>query len=258
MEGQATFKVSKKTDNSKFAEAKITFYVPAAKVGTTYYKTLTKAFTNAPSRSTIVLNNDVIESVNFTGSAPRAQDHELTLDLNGHILKATATSSYALRVDYGTVTVIDSAGTGGIEYGKDYAFLVSHLAGDYPSKLIIESGTFKGKTSVLQAGLAGGTGSNRKYYGGDVVINGGTFITVPDTNETYDENGNFKYTLNILDMDESAYAGGIYSVSSITVNGGTFYKFNPADNLAEGANTNFVSENHAVNKEDDWYSVTTE
>ena len=59
-------------------------------------------------------------------------------------------------------------------------------------------------------------------------------------------------------MDESAYAGGIYSVSSITVNGGTFYKFNPADNLAEGANTNFVSENHAVNKEDDWYSVTTE
>ena len=152
----------------------------------------------------------------------------------------------------------DSVGTGGIEYGKDYAFLVSHLAGDYPSKLIIESGNFSGKTSVLQAGQPGGSGSNYKYYGGDAIIKGGVFNIVPDTNETYDSDGNFKYGLNMLDMNESAYAGGIYSPSSISVEGGKFYKFNPANNLAEGSNTNFVADGFKSEKNGDWYEVIPE
>lgn len=150
----------------------------------------------------------------------------------------------------------DSVGTGAIQYGKDYAFLVGHLAGDYPSKLIIESGTFIGKTSVLQAGQPGGSGANYKYYGGEVVVNGGIFNTIPDVNEVYDSNGNFKYSLNMLDMNESAYAGGIYSPSSILVKGGEFYKFDPANNLAEGPNTNFVADGFKSENNGDWYEVT--
>ena len=251
--GQAIFRITK---DGKYAEAKITFYIPSASINGTYYKTLNNAFKAAQSGDTIILNNDITESISFSGTAPRTQDFELTLDLNGHTINGTSSTSYALRVDYGEITVKDSVGTGGIEYGKDYAFLVGHLAGDYPSKLIIESGNFTGKTSVLQAGLPGGTGANYKYYGGDVLITGGIFNIVPDTDETYDSEGNFKYGLNMLDMNESAYAGGIYSPSSITVKGGKFYKFNPANNLAEGTNTNFVADGFKSEKNGDWYEVT--
>lgn len=257
-EGQASFKVTEKNNSSKYAEAKIIFYTPSAKIGDVYYKTLANAFKAANSGDTIVLNNDTTESIWFSGVAPRTQDFELTFDLNGHKLTGTSNSSYTLRVDYGVVTVKDSVGTGEIVYGKDYAFLVGHLAGDYPSKLVIESGKFTGKTSVLQAGQPGGSGSNYKYYGGDVVIKGGTFNTVPDVNETYDSEGNFKYSLNLLDMNESNYAGGIYSPSSISVEGGRFYKFNPANNLAEGANTSFLAEGFKSEKNNDWYVVVLE
>ena len=253
--GQAIFRVSK---DGKYAEAKITFYIPSASINGVYYKTLGNAFKAAQNGDTIVLNNDTTESIWFSGTAPRVQDFKLTFDLNGHTLTGSASSSYALRVDYGEITVKDSVGTGAIEYGRDYAFLVGHLAGDYPSKLILESGNFTGKTSVLQAGQPGGSGANYKYYGGDAVIKGGVFNIVPDTNETYDSNGNFKYGLNMLDMNESAYAGGIYSPSSILVEGGKFYKFNPANNLAEGANTNFVADGFKSEKNGDWYEVIPE
>ena len=61
--GQITFIVNKKGDTSKTATAKITFYKPAAKVGDVYYKTLANAFKNAPSGSTIVMQENTSESV---------------------------------------------------------------------------------------------------------------------------------------------------------------------------------------------------
>lgn len=253
--GQAIFTITTKTAPIKSVEAKITFYEPVAKVGDNYYKTLSAAFKGAASGDTILMQSDAVEAVSFSGNTPRVQDFEVTLDLSGHNLTAPTSSSYALRVDYGTVTIIDSQGAGSINYGKDYAIMVSHLAGDYPSKLIIEGGNYIGKTSVIQAGLPGGNGANYKYYGGDVVIKGGTFTAVPDTDETYDEQGNFKYALNLLDMNASSYAGGIYSPSSISVEGGRFYKFDPANNVAEGANTNFVADGFTSTKDGDWYVV---
>lgn len=256
--GQAVFDVSPKADPSKVAQAKITFYAPVAKVGDEYYKTLAAAFKAAPSGSTIVMQSDATESISFTGTAPRPEDYELTLDLNGYTLTGATSAEYALRVDYGTVTVKDSGGTGRIVYGTNYAFIVGHLYGDYPSNLVIENGSFTGKTSVAQVGIVGGTGANTRYYGGNLVIKGGTFLSVPDTDEVYDSNGNFRYTLNMLDMNESNYAGGIYSPSTISVEGGEFYKFDPANNAAEGANTNFVSEGFVSQKDGDWYKVVVE
>jgi len=254
--GPATFTVAKKTDPTKTGTGSITFHEPVAQVGDSYYKTLTKAFAGAPSGSTITLLNDTVETVDFGGTQPRVQDFTLTFDLNGHTLTAKNGSVFALRVDYGEITVKDSVGGGAINgNGTYYAFLVSHLAGDYPSKLIIESGNFQGKTSVAQVGASGGTASNKKYYGGDLVIKGGTFVAVPDEGETYDADGNFKYALNMLDMNASQYPGGIYSPSTITVTGGKFYKFNPANNAAEGANTNFVADGWKSVKTDDWYEV---
>lgn len=257
--GTITVTATKNDDQTASASAKVTFVDAPAKIGEVYYESIGKAMEAAQSGETITLLRDVTESYSFTGNQPRTNDFALTIDLNGYTWSGSA-KPYTLRVDYGTITIKDSQSGGGVKYGSDYAFIVSHLASEYPSKLILENGTFTGKTSVAQVGYPGGSGSNKKYYGGDLVVNGGTFVTVPDEGETYDENSNFKYTLNMLDMVESSYPGGIYSPSTITVNGGKFLKFDPQNNLAEGANTNFVAEGlistKSVEDGEAWYTIT--
>ena len=253
--GSITVTATRKDDESIFATANINFVEAAAKIGDEFYDTVNNAMKAAASGDLIVLQRDVVESINFSGNSPRVEGFSLDIDLNGHVWTAAAGQNYALRVDYGVITVKDSVGTGAVTYSSNYAFMVSHLAADYTSKLILEAGTFTGKTSVLQAGLPGGSGKNYKYYGGEIEVRGGTFVTVPDADESYDEQGNFKFTLNMLDMNESQYAGGIYSPSKITVMGGTFQKFDPANNVAEGPNTNFVAEGYGSVKEGDNYKV---
>ena len=56
-----------------------------------------------------------------------------------------------------------------------------------------------------------------------------------------------EFTLNLKDSARAT--------ASIVVKGGQYYQFNPADNTAEGANTNFVAEGCSVVKEGDWYIV---
>ena len=55
------------------------------------------------------------------------------------------------------------------------------------------------------------------------------------------------YTLNQLDKYRAT--------TSIVVKGGKFYNFNPADNAAEGENTNFVAAGYSVEQDGDWYIV---
>lgn len=82
-----------------------------------------------------------------------------------------------------------------------------------------------------------GEGSDLIYVsaGGKVEIYGGEFHPckrdegVAGTNQDY-------CALNIKDSDRD--------ISSITVYGGTFYNFNPADNKSEGESTNFVAEGY--------------
>ncbi len=234
--------------------------IPAvAKIGDTYYGTIAKAMNAAASGDTVELCRDVTESVDFSGNTPRVSDFSLTVDLAGHTWTGAANQSYALRVDYGTVTVKDTVGGGGVAYGKDYAFIVGHLAGDYTSKLVLESGTFRGKTSVAQVGYPGGSGANMKYYGGTLEVLGGTFEAVLDEGETLDADGHLKYLLNELDFSASAYPGGEYNPSEIVVKGGSFKQFDPADNVAEGADTSFLPATGYVSVADDpssgWYTV---
>ena len=73
--------------------------------------------------------------------------------------------------------------------------------------------------------------------GGEVIINGGTFIAHTPA-----------WTLNC--HDASYLAGN----ATITVNGGKFYNFNPYNNAAEGAGTNFVvTGSHAMDTDNDGY-----
>ena len=71
--------------------------------------------------------------------------------------------------------------------------------------------------------------------GGKVYIYGGEFHA---TERKGEENGtkNKFSALNIKDKDRAN--------CEIVVYGGTFYGFNPADNVSEGVNTNFVAEGY--------------
>ncbi|MBQ8224695.1 MAG: hypothetical protein IJZ86_05040, partial [Bacteroides sp.] len=89
-------------------------------------------------------------------------------------------------------------------------------------------------TNSTQAVYVGQNGGTANIYGGlyqvDSQYNGTSYV---------DGNGNHRFTLNCSD---AAYKSG---VAQINVYGGKFYMFNPANNAAEGAETNFVAEGYA-------------
>ena len=111
--------------------------------------------------------------------------------------------------------------------------------------VIINGGTYK-------AGVDENGEANAIVYArgnGKVYVNGGTFL-----NEH-----NSVYVLNKKDADRAT--------TTIEVSGGTFYNFNPANNAAEGAGTNFVvapymsvevEENVWVVRTDDIYVRTSD
>ena len=87
---------------------------------------------------------------------------------------------------------------------------------------------------------------------GTLVVNGGFFECAPDIG-THD----YRYLLNCIDEN---YKNG---TADIIVKGGTFVNFDPSDNAAEGAGTNFVAKGYKVVSEtqsngDIWYTVVAE
>ena len=92
-----------------------------------------------------------------------------------------------------------------------------------------------------------GEGSDLIYASanGHVVINGGEFVAcekqdgVDGTNQAY----------SVLNLK------GDGTGSSITCYGGRYFKFNPADNMSEGAGTNFLAPGKTVEQNGDWYIV---
>jgi hypothetical protein len=146
---------------------------------------------------------------------------ELFTESNGQILEGSS-DSYAIWVKEGGEITIE--GNGEIR-SQDARYSMAVWA--QGGTVIINGGKF----------INGGKGSDLIYAsaGGQVIINGGEFYPcemqagVPGTAN--------KYTaLNIKDKDRDT--------SSIIVYGGKFYNFNPADNLSEGPNTNFVAEGY--------------
>jgi hypothetical protein len=81
--------------------------------------------------------------------------------------------------------------------------------------------------------------------GGHVDIYGGEFIATPKGVEA--GTGNDYSALNIKNADRGN--------SSITVYGGRFFKFNPADNISEGPGTNFVADGYESIQDGDWWEV---
>ena len=111
---------------------------------------------------------------------------------------------------------------------------------DKTAKLVIKGGNFIGNVTAIYV------------YEGELVIEGGFFdIQQLNSNNVQDGYGVF---INCYDAN---FKNG---TAKVTITGGTFVNFNPADNKAEGAGTNFVPAGYHVESEDKgngivWYTV---
>ena len=106
-----------------------------------------------------------------------------------------------------------------------------------------------GKTVTVNGGTYYGGGTTFQVTKGTLIVNGGFFQGTPDV-DTHD----CRYTLNCIDGN---YKNGS---AKIFVKGGTFVNFDPSNNTAEGAGTNFVADGYSVISEtkdngDVWYTV---
>ena len=130
-------------------------------------------------------------------------------------------------------TTIKASENGGIDTGKNGGYGINVRNG---ATLTINGGSYYGGGTAVQV------------QKGTLIINGGHFAVEP-FGEPYGTN----FLLNCID---SAYNDG---TAKIIVKGGTFVNFDPSNNTAEGAGTNFVADDYKVVSEahgtDTWYTV---
>ena len=208
--------------------------------GATYYPVIDAAGLKDALKAggDISVEKDVPTSGEDTLSARTIITKPTNLNLKGKIVSPDNMGNndnnfVALVVD--ADTTIDAAANGGIDTGVNGGYAINVLSG---AKLTINSGYYYGGGTAVQV------------QKGELVINGGFFAVEPYSDPTY----GYNFLLNCID---AAYRDG---TAKITVKGGTFVNFNPADCQAEGAHTNFVAEGYSVIKEtqangDVWYTV---
>lgn len=153
----------------------------------------------------------------------------VTIDLGGKELVANG-SNGAVKVE-GGVTTLDGSGTVQGTLGSDnYSMAVWCDNGT----VVINDGVYKNETD----GSARGTDLIYASGTGCIEINGGTF-----------EAAKPEWTLNVKDVDYKA------GTAKIIVKGGKFKGFDPANNNAEGAGTNFVADGYKSVIEGEYYVV---
>ena len=145
------------------------------------------------------------------------------------------TNFCALIVD--ADTTINAGENGGIDTGTNGGYGIN---------------VRNGATLTINGGNYYGGGTTVQVQKGTLIINDGFFACEPYSDPTYGS----EYLINCID---SAYKDG---TAKITVKGGTFVNFNPANCKAEGAGTNFVAPGYTVVSEahgsDTWYTVVPE
>ncbi|MBO7197250.1 MAG: hypothetical protein J6V28_00430 [Tidjanibacter sp.] len=187
--------------------------------------------------------HDVFHAFQHGGEATLTQDIEIehplvvkagvkaVLNLNNFSIKNNVnnTDTDVIIVEEGAELTINGEGTIEAVSGNDgYAVIAK-------GTVIINGGTFA-------AGVDANGEANAVVYArdnGKVIVNGGTF---PNEN-------NSAFVLNKRDADRAT--------AVIEARGGRYYKFNPANNAAENAGTNFCPEGYNVIVDGDWYEVVT-
>ena len=180
-------------------------------------------------------NGDVVTLQEDVNMGTGDNDHlvvaaeNVTIDLGGKELTANG-SNGAVKVE-GGVTTLDGAGTVSGTLGSDnYSMAVWCDNGT----VVINDGVYTNMTD----GSDRGTDLIYASGNGVIEINGGTF-----------EAAKPEWTLNVKDADYKA------GTAKIIVKGGKFKNFDPANNNAEGAGTNFVADGYKSVLEGDYYVV---
>ena len=173
------------------------------------------------SLTTLLSNNGTVklgEDATITRFGPGIfAKNKVKLNLNNHNLTSTSAGDYGAIMTRGTQEITI--------YGKGTIYAGGGICIEANSKDSIINLT--GSTTIYENDRSGG----ELIYCYDGTIN--------ITNGTFRNNGeDKKFMLNCYDAN---YRAG---TAKIVVTGGKFYDFNPADNSAEGPNTNFLAEGY--------------
>ena len=200
-------------------------YGKEARIGDTYYATFAEALDAAVSGDVIVVYKTVVI------------DEDGTVDLKGARVNAGETIHDApvfrilANVTF-TNGIVDGYGDGSGSTNA-YAFIVGNA--DVAGMLTVIDGTYRGVTSAIS------------ITNGVVNILGGTFQT------KHDGEGTDYGTTYLLNCIDAAYDNG---TAKFNITGGKFVGFNPENNAAEGAGTNFLSDGYKASDyydNDKWY-----
>ena len=186
---------------------------------------------------TVAVNKD-IKTDNIADNADSRViiSQPTTLNLDAKIISPdnmgnNNTNFCALIVD--ADTTINATANGGIDTGVNGGYGINVRNG---SNLTINGGYYYGGGTAVQV------------QKGTLTITRGTFACEPYGAPYY-----YNFLLNCVD---SAYKDG---TAKIIVKGGTFVNFDPSNNSAEGAGTNFVADGYTVTSEvkgnDTYYTV---
>lgn len=166
----------------------------------------------------------------LTLTEPLVIQSSLVLNLNGYSLNGgkvdtpemTGTDISAITIDNGATLTIE--GEGNI-VGTEYGVYVKN------GNVVVKGGNITAGTSAVQV------------YNGTANIEGGKFSATSSN----------VYVINCIDTN---WKNGTAKVS---ITGGTFVGFNPADNAAEGAGTNFVADGYqTVDRGNGAYTVISD
>lgn len=166
-------------------------------------------------------------------------DTNVTLNLNGHNFTIDTENDDLEYGDgiivYGNLIINDETGQGTVT-SKTRAI----WARGKGSTVTINGGNYVGATNGAACEVIYASGD------GKITINGGTFKA-----ETQDQTSFAAPQYAALNLHNNGKAG-----CDIVVYGGSFYKFNPADNVSENPKKNFCAEGCEVTENDDWFVVT--
>ncbi len=131
----------------------------------------------------------------------------------------------------GNLTI--KGGVAGYWNGDEYKEGISPAIFIYDGKVTINNGHFIGgiDSETENAGPAVYIYSNSVNNNAELIINGGVFESATD-DATF-----------LINMDDNNLGA-----ASIQIKGGTFVGFNPADNTADGAGTNYVADGYVSTK----------
>lgn len=210
------------------------------KVSLSQDMTLTKTLSLTKSTTTeIVIGKDVTLTAELSGYSSKAislfnENINCTLSGDGTILGPTiknGSSAAAIELE-------DNANNLVIDGNLTVAGRNGTIAGNVDAGIIIRAGkvTVNSGHFIASKDVNGGENPaillySPNSYRSELIINDGTFESVV---------GNSKFLINI----QNEYRDH----ASVKIYGGTFIGFDPADNEAEGAHTNFVAEGYHSTK----------